>query len=77
MRLMVDDAPGVLRDIAGCMAAQGISMSHVMQRQQEESGKVPLVLMTHETTERAMQKAKQEIQEKLHPTEMVSFKVLA
>ena len=77
MRLMVDDAPGVLRDIAGCMAAEGISMSHVMQRTQDGFSEVPLVLMTHETTECAMQKAKQAISAKLHPREMVSFKVLA
>ncbi|MCR5813294.1 MAG: homoserine dehydrogenase [Desulfovibrio sp.] len=77
MRLMVDDAPGVLRDIAGCMAAEGINMSHVMQRAQPDFSEVPLVLLTHETTDYAIQKAKKEIQAKLHPREMVSFKVLA
>lgn len=58
VRLMVDDAPGVLRDLAGCMAEEGISLAQVIQKSDEGNG-VPLVFMTHETTEEAMSRALQ------------------
>ena len=64
VRLMVDDCPGVLRDIAGCLAEESISMSHVIQRLHDTEARttnVPLVLMTHETTEAAMQAALQRV----------------
>lgn len=57
VRAMVDDAPGVLRDLSGCMAAEEISVAQMIQKAGQESGGVPLVFMTHETTERAMKKA--------------------
>ena len=53
VRVMVQDTPGVLRDLSGCMAAEGISMAQVIQKTDEGNG-VPLVFMTHETTARAM-----------------------
>lgn len=56
VRVMVDDAPGVLRDISGCMAAEGISVAQMIQRSSVANG-VPLVFMTHETSERAMKNA--------------------
>ncbi|MDE5833354.1 MAG: homoserine dehydrogenase [Desulfovibrio sp.] len=56
-RLMVDDAPGVLRDISGCMAAEGISVAQMIQKAGAGASGVPLVFMTHETTELAMKKA--------------------
>ena len=59
VRLMVDDAPGVLRDLAGCMADEGISMAQVIQKSDEDGHGVPLVFMTHETTEEAMSRALQ------------------
>ncbi|MBE6443004.1 MAG: homoserine dehydrogenase [Desulfovibrio desulfuricans] len=58
VRVMVQDAPGVLRDLSGCMAAEGISMAQVIQKSDEGQG-VPLVFMTHETTARAMSDALQ------------------
>ena len=58
VRVMVEDEPGVLRDLAGCMADQGVSMAQVIQRTDEGKG-VPLVFMTHETTEEAMSTALQ------------------
>lgn len=56
-RLMVADAPGVLRDISGCMAAENISVAQMIQKAESGARGVPLVFMTHETSERAMQKA--------------------
>ena len=58
VRVMVQDTPGVLRDLSGCMAAEGISMAQVIQKSDEGNG-VPLVFMTHETTARAMSDALQ------------------
>ena len=59
VRLMVRDAPGVLRDVAGCMADEGVSLAQVMQKSDEEGKGVPFVFMTHETTEQAMRAALQ------------------
>ncbi|MBQ9405209.1 MAG: homoserine dehydrogenase [Desulfovibrio sp.] len=58
VRVMVEDAPGVLRDLSGCMAAEGISMAQVIQKSDEGQG-APLVLMTHETSAQAMRDALQ------------------
>ncbi|MBD5557661.1 MAG: homoserine dehydrogenase [Desulfovibrio sp.] len=54
VRVMVDDTPGVLRDISGCMAAEGISVAQMIQKAGDGASGVPLVFMTHETTARAM-----------------------
>ena len=54
VRVMVDDTPGVLRDISGCMAAEGISVAQMIQKADDGASGVPLVFMTHETTARAM-----------------------
>ena len=62
VRVMVNDEPGVLRDLAGCMAAEGISMAQVIQKENEENV-VPLVYMTHETTAQAMARALRRVQE--------------
>ncbi len=56
LRFMVSDTSGVLRDIAGIMAAQGISIAQVIQKP-EEQGSVPLIFMTHEAKAQAMQQA--------------------
>ncbi|BAV92061.1 homoserine dehydrogenase [Candidatus Desulfovibrio trichonymphae] len=56
VRLTVEDMPGVLRDLAGCMAVEGISVAQMIQKSAEGRG-VPLVCMTHETTTRAMHNA--------------------
>lgn len=54
VRAMVADEPGVLRDISGCMAAEGISVAQMIQKAGDGASGVPLVFMTHETTARAM-----------------------
>jgi homoserine dehydrogenase len=46
VRVMVRDAPGVLRDLAGAMAAEGISIAQAIQKTEERRA-VPLVFMTH------------------------------
>ena len=81
MRMVVEDYPGVLRDIAGCMACENINMSHVVQRvdaKTADSGYVPLVILTHETTAAAMKAALDRINKLNLPKEpIVTFKVLA
>ena len=81
MRIMVEDCPGVLRDIAACMAREGINMSHVVQRMDavpHKSPYVPLVILAHETTAMAMTKAIDAINKLNLPKEpIVSFRVLA
>lgn len=56
LRIMVTDAPGVLRDISGCLAAEDISVAQMIQKEEQTSG-VPLVFMTHQTSEQAMGRA--------------------
>ncbi len=56
VRVMVNDASGVLRDIAGIMAAQDISIAQVIQKP-EENGIVPLIFMTHTAKASSMQAA--------------------
>lgn len=56
-RLMVEDEPGVLRDISGCLAAEGISVAQMIQKAALGSVGVPLVFMTHATTTKAMNNA--------------------
>jgi homoserine dehydrogenase len=52
-RLTVKDRPGVLRDLAGAMAAEEVSVAQMIQKS-GEGNVVPLVFMTHETTTRSM-----------------------
>lgn len=56
-RVMVDDTPGVLRDISGCMAAHGVSVAQMIQKTETSQNAVPLVFMTHETTDLAIENA--------------------
>jgi homoserine dehydrogenase len=53
LRLMIQDRPGVLADVARVLAQHQISISSVIQHEaldEEEGSLVPLVLMTHTTT---------------------------
>jgi homoserine dehydrogenase len=52
MRLMVEDRPGVLAEVARILAQRHISISSVIQHEavdEREGASVPLVLMTHTT----------------------------
>lgn len=70
IRLKVTDAPGVLRDVAGIMADNGISIAQVIQKEQagnhppqEQNGErgpsVPFIVMTHEASASGVRKALQ------------------
>jgi len=58
LRVLVEDRPGVLEQIARILAREGISIASVLQKERDlEGGAVPLVIVTHEARERAMQQA--------------------
>jgi homoserine dehydrogenase len=62
IRVDVEDHPGVLAQIANLLGEHKISISSVLQRELAKDGEVvPLVIMTHMTTEGATRKACAEI----------------
>ncbi|MCO6453750.1 MAG: homoserine dehydrogenase [Pirellulaceae bacterium] len=64
-RFTVDDQPGVLGRIAGALGNQAISIASLIQHEPDELGDrtaVPLVIMTHTTTEGAAQQAMRDIE---------------
>jgi len=62
MRMIVADHPGVLEQTARILAQQQISIASVMQQERDlEGGAVPLIIVTHEAPEAAMQQAVQEL----------------
>ncbi len=58
-RLTVHDKPGVLARVAALFAGEGISIETVIQhgRSETEGGTVPLIMITHDAPESAMQRA--------------------
>lgn len=58
-RFTVNDRPGVLAQIATLFSDEGISIETVIQhgRSETEDGTVPLIMITHEAPESAMQKS--------------------
>lgn len=64
VRFIVPDQPGVLRDIAGILADNGISLSQVIQKGRAEGdASVPLVFLTHEATADAVHTAMRQADE--------------
>jgi homoserine dehydrogenase len=61
VRVMVRDAPGVLRDLAGAMAAESISIAQAIQKAEDRRA-VPLVFMTHAARARSMETALKQIE---------------
>lgn len=57
IRLSAIDAPGVLSNIAGCFAQEGVSIATMMQKGSVENGRVPLIFITHAASCKAMQAA--------------------
>jgi len=57
LRLSVVDRPGVIADVAAVLRDHGISLESMLQRGRSEGEAVPIVLVTHTTTEAAMQAA--------------------
>ncbi|HWD60353.1 MAG TPA: homoserine dehydrogenase [Stellaceae bacterium] len=57
IRLMVQDQPGVIADVAAALRDQRVSLESMIQRGRSPSEAVPVVLTTHATVEAAMQSA--------------------
>jgi homoserine dehydrogenase len=63
LRLDAVDQPGVLADITRILGSQAISIEAILQKGTSGQGQtVPIVIITHDTVERAMNKAIQEIE---------------
>ena len=57
LRVMAADRPGVLSQIAGILGQQDISIVSVLQKSRAKAEAVPVVMMTHEASERGMRAA--------------------
>ncbi|MDE8347667.1 MAG: homoserine dehydrogenase, partial [Acidocella sp.] len=57
LRLMVLDQPGVLADVTGILRDHGISLRSMLQHGRNQGASVPIVLVTHETGESAINAA--------------------
>ncbi|MBX3426272.1 MAG: homoserine dehydrogenase [Pirellulales bacterium] len=58
LRAMVDDHPGVLAQVTAALGNENVSIASVLQKEPLAKGQpVPLVVMTHETTEGAAARA--------------------
>jgi homoserine dehydrogenase len=61
LRFTVIDRPGVLSRISGILGAHSISIASVLQKERGAEDGVPVVMMTHEATEKDIQLALNEI----------------
>jgi homoserine dehydrogenase len=61
LRLMVVDQPGVLADVTAILRDHGVSLESMLQHGRKPDEAVPIVLVTHETTEAAIAGAISEI----------------
>lgn len=61
IRFSAIDKPGVLAKISGILAKYKISIASVTQKQRKASSVVPIIMMTHEASEREMSRAIAEI----------------
>ncbi len=57
LRLMVLDRPGVIADVTAILRDLGVSLESMLQRGRAPGEAVPVVLVTHETSEIAMRQA--------------------
>ena len=75
-RLMVPDVPGVLRDVAGILADNDMSIAQAIQKGEEDV--VPLVFMTHAARAKSVANVIKTLHEKnLLRAEPVNYRVLA
>ena len=61
LRVMAQDRPGVLAQVAGALGRHQISIASVLQKERSGVAAVPVVMMTHEAHERDMRGALEEI----------------
>ncbi len=56
IRMKAKDAPGVLAEVAGLLAGEGISVSSMMQKGAAPGGKATLIFITHTAPEKAIRR---------------------
>ena len=56
IRMKAKDAPGVLAEVTGLLAGEGISVSAMLQKGAEPGGKATLIVITHIAPEKAVQR---------------------
>ena len=61
IRLMVDDKPGVVADVAAALRDEQVSLESMLQRARSPEMAVPVVLTTHTTEESDIRRALQRI----------------
>lgn len=57
IRLAAEDQPGVLAKIAGWLAAEHVSIAHMLQKGKADNDRVPLIIVTHAAPEKSLRKA--------------------
>lgn len=57
IRMLAADEPGVLSSVAKCFADENVSIAAVQQKGECQDGRVTLVVITHQASEKAMQRA--------------------
>lgn len=62
LRFHVADQPGAMGKIATMLGAQSVSIASVVQKEPQESGDVPIVMLTHTTIEGRLKRALKEIE---------------
>jgi homoserine dehydrogenase len=66
LRMSVVDEPGVMAEVAGILGSQQVSINSIIQRESTPDGTspyVPLIIMTHTTTEGALDMALAELEQ--------------
>ncbi len=61
IRMKAKDAPGVLAEVTGLLAGEGISVSAMLQKGAEPGGKATLIVITHIAPEKAVQRVVQSL----------------
>ena len=56
IRMAAKDAPGVLAEVTGLLAGEGISVSAMMQKHAAPGGKAMIIVITHVAPEKAVQR---------------------
>jgi homoserine dehydrogenase len=57
IRMKAKDEPGVLAEVTGKMAQNGISVSAMMQKDADPDGRATLIFITHSASEKGVQRA--------------------
>jgi homoserine dehydrogenase len=62
VRFTVEDRPGVMGKVATVLGGHGVSIASVIQKEPEEPGVAPIVMLTHNTVEERFMAATKEIE---------------